>query len=511
MIALTPGGRLLDDALASELAAEAELTLLCGRYEGFDERILEHFVTEQVSIGRYVLAGGELAAMVVLDTVLRKLPGVLGDDDVRGRGVVLARRWRARRSTRTTRGPRSGVAGRFPTCCSPATTPAFDEWRREQSRARAQQVRYHDRPPASPILAGLPYAMSTVIDSLERTQLRRVPRFQAGDRVKVHFQVIEGTRRRTQVFEGVVIKRQGEGVRETFTVRKQSFGVGVERTFPLHSPKIEKIEVAARGDVRRAKLYYLRGRVGKRARVRERRYTGPEEVVERGLLYDPAAEAAAAADAEVAGRGRRRAGARRGRSRRDARRPRTPRRRPPVTSRPAKREYQRVAKTTKKGSSSASGSLLELIMIVAVALGPGARHPGLPGQAVPHSERSRWCRRCRSASACWSTASATRFTHARRRRRRGLPPAGGRRAGRTPAAPASRPPARRATSRRAERADVNFIKRIVAGPGDKLRIHDGHVDPQRQARRRSRSPNPAEAARDATSRPRSRFRPGTTS
>src|SRR5215210_6958984 len=131
--------------------------------------------------------------------------------------------------------------------------------------------------------------MSTIIDSLERAQLRRVPRFQPGDRVKVHFQVIEGTRRRTQVFEGVVIKRQGEGVRETFTVRKQSFGVGVERTFPLHSPKIERIEVAARGDVRRAKLYYLRGRVGKRARVRERRYAGPEEIVEAGLLHDPAA------------------------------------------------------------------------------------------------------------------------------------------------------------------------------------------------------------------------------
>jgi large subunit ribosomal protein L19 len=143
--------------------------------------------------------------------------------------------------------------------------------------------------------------MSTVIDSLERTQLRRVPQFAAGDRVRVHFQVIEGTRRRTQVFEGVVIKRQGEGVRETFTVRKQSFGVGVERTFPVHSPKIEKIEVAARGDVRRAKLYYLRGRVGKRARVRERRYTGPEEIVQAGLLHDPTAEAAAAADEEVPG------------------------------------------------------------------------------------------------------------------------------------------------------------------------------------------------------------------
>jgi large subunit ribosomal protein L19 len=116
--------------------------------------------------------------------------------------------------------------------------------------------------------------MSGVIESLERAQLRRVPVFQAGDRVRVHFQVVEGTRRRTQVFEGIVLKRQGSGLRETFTVRKQSFGVGVERTFPLHSPKIEKIEVAARGDVRRAKLYYLRERVGRGARVRERRWTG---------------------------------------------------------------------------------------------------------------------------------------------------------------------------------------------------------------------------------------------
>lgn len=142
--------------------------------------------------------------------------------------------------------------------------------------------------------------MSTVIQSLERAQLRRVPSFQPGDRVKVHFQVIEGTRKRTQVFEGVVIKRQGHGARETFTVRKQSFGVGVERTFPVHSPKIEKIDVVARGDVRRAKLYYLRDRVGKSARVRERRYTGPEEVVVPGLIHDPAAEAAAAAAAAEA-------------------------------------------------------------------------------------------------------------------------------------------------------------------------------------------------------------------
>jgi large subunit ribosomal protein L19 len=121
--------------------------------------------------------------------------------------------------------------------------------------------------------------MSTIIQSLEKEQLKRRPRFIAGDRLRVHFQVIEGTRTRTQVFEGVVIKRQGSGVRETFTVRKQSFGVGVERTFPLHSPKIEKLELAAHGDVRRAKLYYLRDRVGKAARVAERRWGIADEVL----------------------------------------------------------------------------------------------------------------------------------------------------------------------------------------------------------------------------------------
>jgi large subunit ribosomal protein L19 len=142
--------------------------------------------------------------------------------------------------------------------------------------------------------------MSSVIETIERAQLRRVPSFAPGDRVKVHFQVVEGTRSRVQIFEGVVIKRQGHGARETFTVRKQSFGVGVERMFPVHSPKIERIELAARGDVRRAKLYYLRDRVGKRARVKERRYTGPEEAVVPGLLHEPQVEEASDADGVTA-------------------------------------------------------------------------------------------------------------------------------------------------------------------------------------------------------------------
>jgi large subunit ribosomal protein L19 len=121
--------------------------------------------------------------------------------------------------------------------------------------------------------------MSTIIESIEQRQLRRIPRFAPGDRVRVHFQVVEGSRRRTQVFEGVVIARRGGSARETFTVRKQSFGVGVERTFPVHSPKIERLEVVARGEVRRAKLYYLRGRVGKRARVAERRWGIEDDLV----------------------------------------------------------------------------------------------------------------------------------------------------------------------------------------------------------------------------------------
>ena len=144
--------------------------------------------------------------------------------------------------------------------------------------------------------------MSTVIESLEKRDLKQRPKFGAGDRVRVHFQVVEGNRKRTQVFEGIVIKRQGSGVRETFTVRKQSFGVGVERTFPLHSPKIEKLEIAARGDVRRAKLYYLRDKVGKSARVAERRWGIEDEVLvaeEEAEAVDAEGVAVSEAEAEL--------------------------------------------------------------------------------------------------------------------------------------------------------------------------------------------------------------------
>jgi large subunit ribosomal protein L19 len=111
-----------------------------------------------------------------------------------------------------------------------------------------------------------------VTDLVDRANLRTdIPDFAPGDTLKVHVRVVEGSRERTQVFQGVVIRRKGSGVRETFTVRKVSFGVGVERTFPVHSPIVSKIEVVTRGDVRRAKLYYLRDRVGRAAKVKEKR------------------------------------------------------------------------------------------------------------------------------------------------------------------------------------------------------------------------------------------------
>ncbi len=226
------------------------------------------------------------------------------------------------------------------------------EWRVEQSRARAEQLekipsRYDSASRAEPKSGsgGFFSPMSSVIDSIERGQQRKgLPSFAPGDRVRVHFQVIEGSRRRTQVFEGIVLKRQGSGVRETFTVRKQSFGVGVERTFPLHSPKIEKLEIAARGDVRRAKLYYLRGRIGKAARVAERRWGIDEELISTPVCSR--------------GRGRRRRLTRRGRDGRRGRGERgtagrgARRRRRPPRRRPRSREGEAEPRTRRRAAEA---------------------------------------------------------------------------------------------------------------------------------------------------------------
>ncbi len=372
--------------------------------------------------------------------------------------------------------------------------------------------------------------MSTVIDTLERAQLRRVPNFDAGDRLRVHFQVIEGTRRRTQVFEGVVIKRQGHGARETFTVRKQSFGVGVERTFPLHSPKIERIEVAARGDVRRAKLYYLRGRVGKRARVRERRNTGPEQVVERELLYGPGSEpetteAPVEAVEPSASASLPRSSPRRRSRRPRPRRPRPRRRRsrtrssPPVPPRPAsrplptrptapvsRRTTQAPARPPRPPATSDAPPLVCGLAARTAAdrprrAGSGRRRPGLRGQAVPDPQRlDDPDAEDRPAGARQPLRSAHLL--AARRGYRRVPSAEGLRGVRRRRPGPARSRARTAAGvrRRPDQRlldDVHQASRRAARrpPADRERARD----PQRGARDATATSSPAPASRTATS------------
>ena len=133
-----------------------------------------------------------------------------------------------------------------------------------------------------------------VLDAVDAVSLRSdVPTFRSGDEIKIHVRVIEGSKSRIQVFQGLIIRRQGSGVRETFTIRKLSYGVGVERTFPVHTPVIEKYEMVRRGDVRRAKLYYLRELRGKASKIKERRGVGGEFIVEETIAAAPVAAAAA--------------------------------------------------------------------------------------------------------------------------------------------------------------------------------------------------------------------------
>ena len=330
--------------------------------------------------------------------------------------------------------------------------------------------------------------MSTVIDSIEqRAAAAGAPRFDAGDRVRVHFQVVEGTRRRTQVFEGIVIKRQGSGARETFTVRKQSFGVGVERTFPLHSPKIEQLEVVARGDVRRAKLYYLRGRVGKRARVAERRWGIEDEMV----VAQPTEAEAVDAEGVAAARPRPRSSSRRGGAarprRREARgaaeersaeaagarsrlrrRRRRSRSRRPQSRRPEADGSADEAEDCRvpQAASSTQGALLELVVIVALALGLAL---GIQAFLVkPYQIPSESMEPTLDVGQrVLVNRFIYHFSDPDDRRHRRLPSARGRRAAATECGDPSTEPATSAcpdADRRAGRT-TNFIKRIVAGPG----------------------------------------------
>jgi ribosomal protein L19 len=296
-VLLSPQGARLDDARVRELAARDELLLLCGRYEGIDERVRELVVDEEVSIGDYVLSGGELPAMVLIEAVSRQVPGVVGLAELGGadsfrRGLLDHPHY--------TRPP--VVEGReVPRSCSRATTRRSSAGARRGARRDARQAARPSgrrgavapsktRAGAIARLQGHRRCRIIVVHSRaaargprevqvmeqiktieSRFLSRDVPDFRAGDTVRVHVKVVEGNKERIQIFQGVVIGRKHGGARETFTVRKVSGGIGVERIFPVHSPIIERIELVRRGRVRRAKLYYLRNLQGKAARIRERR------------------------------------------------------------------------------------------------------------------------------------------------------------------------------------------------------------------------------------------------
>jgi tRNA (guanine37-N1)-methyltransferase len=288
---LGPGGRRFDQAMAHELAALPGFSLLCGRYEGIDHRVHEHLVDAELSVGDVVLSGGEVAACLVIEAVTRLVPGAMGNatspvtESFGADGLLEEPQY-----TR----PAEFRGWAVPDVLRSGDHARIERWRHAQAVRRTLRDRpdlvearggLSDRDrrlleefPPPPILrrshlSGLQDVRAMKSTDLVDNQYLRtdIPAFSPGDEVKVHVKVVEGNKERVQIFQGNVIRRQGSGVAETYTVRKVSYGVGVERTFPLHAPTVAKLEVVKRGDVRRAKLYYLRDRSGKAAKIREKR------------------------------------------------------------------------------------------------------------------------------------------------------------------------------------------------------------------------------------------------
>ena len=419
IVLLSPTGRLLDDELADELTGEPHVALLCGRYEGFDERVHEHLADDEVSIGRYVLAGGELPAMVVAD--VRDAQAARG---ARARATApsrspSARCWRGCPSTRTTPGRRSTGAGRCPRSCSPATTSGCAVAARAEPRAgRAVRVgprsSYHSatarRPTSGPGGFFSPN-MSSVIDSIERRQLRQgLPSFGPGDRVRVHFQVIEGSRRRTQVFEGIVLRRQGSGVARD--LHRPQAVLRRRRGADVPAALAEDREARDRGARRRAPGQALlparpdrQGRPRRRAALGHRR--GARLGADRGRASprrstprastQAEAEAAEAPEAEApeaeASRGSRRPRRARPRQRqtRTRRRPRPGRpRTPPRRRMPRTRSRPRPATPTRTRPETRDPEAEDQRRRAGRAgrhrragAGAGAGDPGLDRQALP--------------------------------------------------------------------------------------------------------------------------------
>ncbi len=257
--------------------------LLCGRYEGVDERVRSR-VDEELSIGDYVLSGGELPALVMVDAIARLVPGVVGDEqsvaeESFSRGLLDFPHY-----TRPAElgEAAEGVSGRVPDVLLSGNHAEIRRWRKAQAVERTLERRPELLKDAAlddeeqqilrELLARRRKAKEhdmSAIDMIEKAQMADRPAMKSGDTVRVHVKVREGDKERIQIFEGVVIGLHRGGTRASFTVRKVSFGQGVERIFPLHSPTIQKVEVMRSAKVRRAKLYYLRDLKGKAARMKD--------------------------------------------------------------------------------------------------------------------------------------------------------------------------------------------------------------------------------------------------
>ena len=308
VIFLSPQGKTLTQKKVLELAKEEHLILLCGHYEGIDQRVIDKIVDEEISIGDYVLTGGELPAMVLIDSVSRYVDGVLANESKTeesfSNGLLEYPQY-----TR----PEVFEGERVPEVLLSRTSWKY--WKMAKKGSLKKNIWKTTRFIGKNGFVGdeewqilKDFSISEkeekmdILKSIEHEQMKnKIPELKVGNTVRVHAKVKEGNRERIQVFEGIIIKKQGGGVNATFTVRKISYGVGVEKTFLVHSPRIEKIEVVRVGRARRAKLYYLRDRVGKAAKTKEqvgarietKEITVKEEIVvpEEGTIEEaPVAE-----------------------------------------------------------------------------------------------------------------------------------------------------------------------------------------------------------------------------
>eukprot|EP01037_Dinobryon_pediforme_P012953 gene12953-13054_t len=279
VVVMTPRGRPLTQSNVADLAAGSGIVVLCGRFEGIDQRVIEARRLAEISVGDYILSGGETAALVLLDACVRMLPGVMGAS---ASGVEESFSDGLLEYPHYTR-PADWCGRAVPDILLSGNHDAIAAWRAEAQRSITRER----RPDLISIMNIIQqYEAETVAKLVAE---RPVPVFQPGDTLRVAVKVVEGERTRVQNFEGVCIARSNKGLNSNFTVRKISYGEGVERVFPLYAPTIAEIAVVRRGDVRRAKLYYLRGRSGKSARIAERARDVVKDVVA------PAAQAAAPA------------------------------------------------------------------------------------------------------------------------------------------------------------------------------------------------------------------------